>query len=117
MEQKNESKTTYPNQGKATCISISMMSTYTGASGILYANADTEAMSFPGKYALLHHDYLHEHHPQFYNKLIATKKLHLRLKEIDGIAKRRLGLAAKVGQTFEEAEQALLSDIVYALHK
>ena len=65
----------------------------------------------------MHRDYLHEHHPQFYSKLIATKKLHVWLKEIDGMAERRLELAAKVGWSLEEAEQALLTDIVYALNK
>ena len=67
------------------------------------------------KYAKLHLEYLRDYQPKFYAQLLATGKLQFWLHEIDEIAKRRFELAKKFNQPFNEAEQSLLTEVIYNL--
>ena len=63
-----------------------------------------------GKYGMMHKDYLREHRPILYSRLLLTERLYPLCREIDETSRERLKNA---GNHRREAEEMILTELVY----
>jgi hypothetical protein len=62
-----------------------------------------------GRYGRLHRDYLREHRPILYNKLLLTERLYPLCREVDEAAQTRLNTIAD----YELVHEIILVELVY----
>ena len=63
-----------------------------------------------GKYGMMHKEYLREHRPILYSRLLLTERLYPLCREIDETARERL---KRAGAHHREAEEVILTELVY----